>query len=109
MCNLINRQTLYEKVSEAESLARQRVIDTPSSLPNGSLNPAYIKYMTQLSERTKFKEMIYDESSVGRKKGKLLNANPFGECSICGYLIDYRDRFNYCPNCGADVREREEE
>ena len=39
---------------------------------------------------------------------KLLNPNPCGECSNCGYLIDIRQGFNYCPNCGAKM-EREEE
>lgn len=46
------------------------------------------------------------------KKGKLLDANPVGECSVCGWLIDYRDGFNYCPHCGARIEpyegEREE-
>lgn len=35
------------------------------------------------------------------KKAKILNASPVGECSACGWLIDYRDGFNYCPGCGA--------
>lgn len=42
------------------------------------------------------------------KKGKLLNANPVGECSVCGWLIDYRDEFNYCPHCGVRLEESEE-
>ena len=37
-------------------------------------------------------------------RASLLNAHPYGECSNCGYLIDSRERFNYCPNCGADMR-----
>jgi PHP family Zn ribbon phosphoesterase len=30
-------------------------------------------------------------------------------CSICGeryWLEDYKTLYNYCPNCGADMRER---
>lgn len=46
---------------------------------------------------------------VERKKAKLLNANPVGECSDCGWLIDYRDGFNYCPNCGAQMDERRDD
>jgi len=38
------------------------------------------------------------------RHAKLLNAHPYGECSNCGYLIDIREEFNYCPNCGADMR-----
>ncbi len=30
------------------------------------------------------------------------------ECSVCGFGIDIsEDGFNYCPKCGADMRERE--
>jgi hypothetical protein len=35
------------------------------------------------------------------RHAKLLNAHPYGECSNCGYLIDIREEFNYCPNCGC--------
>lgn len=37
------------------------------------------------------------------KHGWLLNPNPYGECSLCGHLIDIRDSHNYCPNCGAKM------
>lgn len=46
---------------------------------------------------------------VERKRGRLLNAEPVGECSICGWLMDYRDGFNYCPNCGAEMEEEDAE
>ena len=35
---------------------------------------------------------------------KLLDPNPYGLCSHCKYLIDIRDKFNYCPNCGAILK-----
>lgn len=28
-------------------------------------------------------------------------------CSVCGYEHRYAGTFNYCPNCGADMREVE--
>ena len=34
---------------------------------------------------------------------KLLNPNPYGSCSNCNNLIDIRDGFNYCPQCGAKM------
>jgi len=49
------------------------------------------------------------EVQENRKKGKLLNANPVGECSVCGWLIDYRDEFNFCPKCGSDLRGEKDE
>ena len=39
------------------------------------------------------------------RHAKLLNAHPYGECSNCGQLIDARDKFNYCPHCGARMDE----
>ena len=35
------------------------------------------------------------------RHARLINAHPYGECSCCGELIDSRDRFRYCPKCGA--------
>ena len=33
--------------------------------------------------------------------GRLINPNPYGECSECGTLLDIRQEFKYCPMCGA--------
>lgn len=35
------------------------------------------------------------------RHARLVNASPYGECSCCGEPIDSRDRFRYCPQCGA--------
>ena len=47
------------------------------------------------------KDLAADVAPV--RHGRLLNPNPFGECSLCGYLIDIRDSYNYCPNCGEKM------
>lgn len=39
-----------------------------------------------------------------RKSAYLIAPHPYGKCSNCGQLIDIRDEYNYCPNCGADMR-----
>ena len=39
--------------------------------------------------------------AVPVKHAKLLDASPWGLCSECGFMMDYRDKFNYCPSCGA--------
>lgn len=31
----------------------------------------------------------------------------WAECSECGCVNPFEDDFNYCPNCGADMREVE--
>lgn len=58
MAKYIDAKSLYNQVFEKEELARQRVIDTPSRLPNGDVNPSAIRYATQLDERTTFKFML---------------------------------------------------
>jgi len=61
----ISRSELYKKVCEAEKLARERVLDTPSDSPfPNKLNPAYTRYSAQLDERTQFKHMIADAQPV---------------------------------------------
>ena len=44
---------------------------------------------------------------VERKTAYLINPNPYGACSECGFLIDIRDKFNYCPNCGARMEKED--
>lgn len=47
-----------------------------------------------------------------RKKGKWINDErflDFANCSECGYQMDVhaeRGYFNFCPNCGTDMREK---
>jgi len=33
---------------------------------------------------------------------------PFFTCSECGYRKDSQKKWNYCPNCGADMRGEKE-
>lgn len=54
MNDLISRKYLYDKMSEKEELARQRVLDTPTH------SPAYLRYVAQLNERTALKHEIMD-------------------------------------------------
>ena len=120
---LINADALYERLKADEELARDRVIDTPSSFPNGTVNPSAIRYMAQLSERTRFKEIVFDAPTIEeRKTGHWIDAEwvriNTGEkrkgrrCSACGsgfFRYDVSENTvsdipNYCPNCGADMR-----
>ena len=52
-------------------------------------------------------EILADEEKVPsapQKIAYLINPHPYGECSNCGQLIDIRDGYNYCPNCGYKLR-----
>lgn len=41
-----------------------------------------------------------------RKPGYLICPNPYGKCSECGQLIDIREDYKYCPNCGCKIEGR---
>lgn len=38
-------------------------------------------------------------------RANLISPNPYGTCSNCNWLIDIRDGFSFCPNCGAEMEE----
>ena len=54
MGDLISRSDLYNKLVELETLARNRVLDTPTN------SPCYQRYVSQVNERTMFKELVAD-------------------------------------------------
>ena len=58
MNDLISRKYLYDKMSEKEELARQRVLDTPTH------SPAYLRYVAQFNERTALKHEIAEAPTV---------------------------------------------
>lgn len=114
---LIDGDALYKAMKDAEELARRRVRDTESTLPYPTnLNPAYTRYLAQMDERMKAKEMVADAPTVDavpvvhsewipREKAN----TPYGlemECAKCGFSVIVNDAlyFKFCPNCGADMR-----
>lgn len=65
MGRLIDADLLYKAMQDAEELARRRVRDTESTLPYPTnLNPAYTRYLAQMDERTKAKEMVANATTV---------------------------------------------
>jgi hypothetical protein len=57
----ISKAELYKQIAEKEELARNRYLDTPSTLPVPIfVNPSYERYTAQLNERTAFKHMVAD-------------------------------------------------
>ena len=58
---LIDADALYEQLKQDEEMARNRVLDTDSSLPGpNNLNPSYTRYVAQMNERTRLKHMVAD-------------------------------------------------
>ena len=114
---LIDGDELYKAMKDAEDLARQRVLDTESTLPYpNNLNPSYTRYLAQMDERTKAKHMIADAPTVDAvpvRHGRWVHHPEIGWgstwlCSECGektvetVMGEPRDKF--CPMCGADMR-----
>lgn len=109
---LIDADALYEKVQHDEELARNRVLDTESTLPYpNNLNPSYTRYVAQMDERTRLKYMIADAPTIEpeRKPGKWIKASregyvsyssAYAECSECGGKIYMGWKMKFCPNCG---------
>ena len=101
---LIDADALYERLKSDEELARQRVIDTPNSFPNGMLNPAAVRYQAQLTERTRLKEIVYDASTIEPERtGKWIYAPDELLGYVCSVCKKGCCRFNYCPHCGAKM------
>lgn len=113
---LIDADALYEKVQHDEELARNRVLDTESTLPYpNNLNPSYTRYVAQMDERTRLKFMIADAPTIEpeRKNGKWINhrsdeGHNIADCDQCGETMQWYDpdpKPNFCPNCGSYNRE----
>ena len=104
MARLINADALYEQIAKKEELARQRVLDTPSRMPNGDFNPSAMRYATQLDERTQMKFMLADAPTIDAepvRHGKWMGT----VCSACGESTSFYYDCDCCPHCGARMDE----
>ena len=90
MSDLISIQKAIEKINER---ARETF----------TLAPGYEYYLGALHDIADDLRQMPTVDVVPMKHAKLVNPNPFGECSMCGYLIDIRQEYHYCPNCGAKM------
>lgn len=119
---LINADALYEQLKQDEEMARNRVLDTESSLPfPNNLNPSYTRYVAQMDERIRLKHMVADAPTIEeRKKGRWMFYDSESDiyndigCPFCKktFTVDaYRrddigftvDDLRFCPNCGAKM------
>lgn len=102
--DLISRMALYEKTAEWEAQALHMV----ELHLHDEDTTEWRKWSTILAERSAFKHDVADAPAADKVvKGKWLRKynDTFGwlwKCSECHYG-DTR-LFNFCPNCGADMR-----
>ena len=96
---LIDGDALYKAMQDAEDLARQRVLDTESTLPYpNNLNPSYTRYLAQMDERTKAKKMVADAPTV--------DAVPVVRCKDCKH--NPRLEWFGCPMASLSEKQRPE-
>lgn len=112
MSEYISKNVLYEKISELEEIARDRVLNTPKE------NPKSVGYELQLAERTAFKHLVADQPVAYVRpvvRGKWIEQNKkiccgenkniiitIRKCGNCGEKT--ATPYNFCPNCGRDMR-----
>ena len=90
MSELISFQKAIEKINER---ARETF----------TLDLGYEYYLGALHDVTDDLRQISTVDAVPVVHAHLIKPDPYGECSSCGYLIDIRQEYNYCPNCGAKM------
>lgn len=112
MDEYIDKNALYKKIAELEEVARNRYLNAPKN------SPVCSRFMEQLDERTRFKQMVEDFPPVDVapvKHGKWerdhtdMKDRNFDvvRCSTCGYkayaISVHIRNGNYCPVCGAKM------
>lgn len=100
---LIDADKLYKAMQDAEELARKRVLDTESTMPYpNNLNPSYTRYVAQMDERTRAKEMIADAPTVDAVKVvrcincRLFQEDKFDKFGFCSLFRDGRNDDDFC-------------
>lgn len=109
MDDLISRKYLYDKIAELEADVRKTIVHQPKG------SPEYLRCQSRLNELNEFKSEVRDAPTVEAKEvvhGKWVRTKFASEyiCSNCQALTyaeltrtGYKN-FNFCPNCGADMR-----
>ena len=102
-----------EKALEAWKQMRSE-IDSENWLFVGTINPAMVEIAIDAIEESINREVDHVEklSSADRPQWKW-KAKSFHEffCDNCGFSFDmmqcdFLENMNFCPNCGADMREK---
>ena len=103
---LIDAEALYKHFAELEEEARNKYITTTNEIEKSW-------WSIILTERTAYKHDVADAPVIEPKRGRWIpvtNGRGGYECDQCHeYAPSYQNGdehlSNFCPNCGADIRE----
>ena len=106
------------------SFIKKRVMEIPSARPNNRGICGVCAERKVCGENNRNLDMLecnifeLDEHyKISRPKGEWINVkisilgDSSAECSLCGAVVhnNFSNVINFCPNCSADMREREGE
>ena len=90
----------------AEYVDRDRLLHIFSLDRWSKYDPAEVRTLICFAPAADVRPVVHGEWKPVRSYK--YNALVGWTCSVCGYEIDVsEDGFNYCPKCGADMRECE--
>jgi hypothetical protein len=98
MSDLISRSDLYNKLVELETLARNRVLDTPTN------SPCYQRYVAQMNERTMFKELVADMQTAYNVEKVVAELEKASVGAFDIQTISFRRAVDIVRKGGADER-----
>ena len=98
MNDLISRSALYNKLVELETLARNRVLDTPIN------SPCYQRYVSQMNERTMLKELVADLPTAYDVE-KVVEAIKKTHCKKCRNILGVAGAEEYCKGQKCEIEE----
>ena len=101
--DLISREALKKALDDRminfEDICRDSVFNIIDDTPTVDINKEVWNQSNTLLE----KRLTY----LKRPQGEWIELRKYDyKCSICGQSM--MDKWNYCPNCGADMRVKEE-
>ena len=104
---LIDADALLKNIPSEEIIAKMAVAYAPTIEPKA-------KVIAQVTfDEDKLREIVHEAVERIKEEYDIVD-RPRGEwcgtvCSNCGASISFYYDCNFCPNCGADMREREGE
>ena len=113
----IDADELYKILCSRADQELDRLQNTPDKLPNGTLNPMVIDHNARLSEITNLIYELVDAPVIKDKErktgmwGKIRESYCSWSCSVCKEIVVAMPEqmgyplYDYCPNCGAYMRE----